>query len=371
VVDPSTAPDPGDGLLDATIHLAFAFDIGYEIDLDRARAMLPGESGLLARRRRTPESIRYRPAPLRLTLDASGTALPGGVAATRPPRAELTVFDFAAISMMIQFPVRATPAELLELAGSLADPAPLNSAARLVVSPWIERLRPVVDGFEVSDLSEEYIIFQLGDVRPEWIAANTGWIAGLIRLESGPLSPAEVREATRLGFSYTPDDLVMLDWAAGFVADRDCADTLQVIEFANIQLLEFRHIDDRLDDRLEAAYRLIHAESGKRRRPTAWRTHSAAVRSVRELEIEATSLFERADNNLKLIGDQYLSRVFDLARSRFHLGEWQKSIRRKLEVVGNVYDLLVQQAGGTRMEVLEIIVVVLIALEILLALIRH
>ena len=312
----STPTTPiSDEPLDATIHLAFAFDIGYEIDLDRARAMLPSEAGLLVRRRRTPESIQYRPAPLRLALDASGMALPGGQPTTRPPRAELTVFDFAAISMMVSFPVRATPAELLELAGQLADPTSLNAAARLVASPWIERLRPVVNGFEVSDLSEEYVIFQLGDVRPEWIAEHTDWIAGLIRLESGPLSPAEVREATRLGLSYTPGDLVMLDWAAGFVADRDCADTLQVIEFANVQLLEFRHIDDRLDDRLEAAYRLIHAEKGGRRQwPTAWRTHSATVRSVRELEIEATSLFERADNNLKLIGDQYLSRVFDLAR---------------------------------------------------------
>jgi hypothetical protein len=352
-------------------YLAFAFDIGYEIDLDRARAMIPGESGLLARRRRTPESIQYRPAPLRLTLDASGMVLPGGFSATGPPRAELTVFDFAAISLMVQFSVRASPEELLELAGSLADPAGLNIAARLVVNPWIERLKPAVAGFEVSNFFEEYVLFQVGDVKPDWIAANTDWIARLIRLESGPLSLQEVREATRLGLSYMPDDLVMLDWAAGFVADVDCADTLQVIEFANVQLLEFRHIDDRLDDRLEAAYRLIHTQRGRNRRPTLWWSHSATVRSVRELEIEATSLFERADNNLKLIGDQYLSRVFDLARIRFHLGEWQQSIRRKLEVVGDVYDLLVQQAGRTRMEVLEIIVVVLIAVEILLALIRH
>jgi uncharacterized Rmd1/YagE family protein len=39
--------------------------------------------------------------------------------------------------------------------------------------------------------------------------------------------------------------------------------------------------------------------------------------------------------------------------------------------VGDVYDLLVQQAGGVRMEVLEIVVVILIALEIILALVRH
>jgi uncharacterized Rmd1/YagE family protein len=95
------------------------------------------------------------------------------------------------------------------------------------------------------------------------------------------------------------------------------------------------------------------------------------MRSVRELEIEATSLFERADNALKLIGDQYLSRVYGLASTRFHLGEWQQSIRRKLETVGDVYDLLVQQAGGFRMELLELIVVVLIAVEIVLAVLRH
>jgi hypothetical protein len=179
-----------------------------------------------------------------------------------------------------------------------------------------------------------------------------------------------VVEATRLSLSYTPDDLVTLDWAAGFLADRDCADTLQVIEFANLQLLEFRHIDDRLDDRLEAAYRLIRP--GRRRGPGAWwRSHGDALRSVRELEIEATSLFERADNALKLIGDQYLSRVYELASNRFHLRDWQQSIRRKLETVGDVYDLLTQQSGGQRMEVLEIVVVVLIATEIVLALVRH
>jgi hypothetical protein len=296
--------------------------------------------------------------------------LPGGVATIGEPRAQLSVFDFAAISLALQFPVRMSQAELLELAGNLAEPAELNTQVRSVVHPWIERIRPAVVGFELSDLSEEYILFQVPDARADWLEQHADWVAGLVRLESGPLSRHEVVEATRLSLSYTPDDLVTLDWAAGFLADRDCADTLQVIEFANVQLLEFRHIDDRLDDRLEAAYRLIRP--GHRRRAGAWwRSHAEALQSVRELEIEATSLFERADNALKLIGDQYLSRVFDLASTRFHLRDWQQSIRRKLETVGDVYDLLTQQSGSQRMEVIEIIVVVLIALEIVLALFRH
>ncbi len=357
--------------LDATIHLAFAFDIGYEIDLDQARPLIPGDAGPLARRRRTPESIRYRPAPLRLALDASGVALPGGASVSGPVRADLSVFDFGAISLSLAFPVRTTRDELRSLAAELADMTPLTAAARLIVAPWIERLKPAVTGFEVSELSEEYVVFQLGAIEGnDWLSSNAAWVAGLVRLESDPLSLNEVHEATRLNLSYAPNDLVVLDWAAGFIADRECADTLQVIEFANVQLLEFRHIDDRLDDRLEGAYRLIRPRR-RRRLPLLVRSHEDAIRNVRELEIEATSLFERTDNNLKLIGDQYLSRIFDLASARFHLDEWQQSIRRKLETVGDVYDLLVQQAGGMRLEVLEIIVIVLIALEIILALVRH
>lgn len=77
---------PPDRRLDATIHLLFAFDIGLEIDLERARALLPAESGRLARRRRTPESIRYRPPPLRTSIEAMGLAMPGASTPETAPR---------------------------------------------------------------------------------------------------------------------------------------------------------------------------------------------------------------------------------------------------------------------------------------------
>jgi hypothetical protein len=357
--------------LAVVVHLAFAFDIGDEINLDLARQMLQGELGQIPRRKRTPESIGYRPAPIRVPLEPTGIHLPGDCQVVRNPRAELTLFDFGAVSLAVQFPLSASPSALLQLAGRLAEPAPLNEAARALLVPWIDRLRPAVLDFSLSTMSEEYIVFQLADRRTDWLDRHAGWIAGLVRLETEPLSEDEVREATKLALSYTPTDLVVLDWAAGFVADTECADTLQVIEFANVQLLEFRHIDDRLDDRLEAAYRLIRPDRRVRSWLPRWRTHGDAVRQIREMEIEAASLFERVDNALKLIGDHYLSRVFELASSRFHLRGWQQSIRRKLETVGDVYDLLIQQAGGHRMEALEITVVILIALEIALALWRH
>src|SRR5512135_501071 len=146
--------------LSVVLHLAFAFDIGDEINLDLARQMLQGELGRLPRRKRTPESIGYRPAPIRVPLEPSGIRLPADFVPSRNPRAELTLFDFGAISLAVQFPLEATPQALLQLAGSLADPASLNEAARALLAPWIERLRPAVYDFSVSSMSEEYILFQ-------------------------------------------------------------------------------------------------------------------------------------------------------------------------------------------------------------------
>ena len=53
------APDDDDaswmtGEIAATVHLAFAFDIGDEVDLDKVRLILQGQPGHLPRRRRTP-----------------------------------------------------------------------------------------------------------------------------------------------------------------------------------------------------------------------------------------------------------------------------------------------------------------------------
>src|SRR5436853_4433262 len=42
-----------------------------------------------------------------------------------------------------------------------------------------------------------------------------------------------------------------------------------------------------------------------------------------------TTLF-RSGNVLKLVGDQYLARVYRMLAGRFHLENWEQSIQRKL-----------------------------------------
>ncbi len=191
----------------------------------------------------------------------------------------------------------------------------------------------------------------------------------MVRLEDAPLSDDEVNEALRLSLRYGPDDLLIAEWSAALLIDRDCEETLQAIELANLQLLEFRHIDGRLDSRLSEAYRLVHPLS---RSPLPfWQTHSRRLRTLGELRIEANDVFERTGNVLKLIGDQYLARVYRMLVARFHLDSWERSIERSLATIEGVYRVVSDQAANFRAEFLEWVIIALIAVEIAMGLLKR
>jgi hypothetical protein len=219
-------------------------------------------------------------------------------------------------------------------------------------------------------MSEEYFVFHLSNgpsIQAKQLRADhSAWLAGLVRLEAEPLSSEEVSEAGRVHLSYSPDDLFVADWAAAFLLDQECEETLQTIEFANLQLLEYRHIDKRLEDSLASAYRQI--QRAAQTKLPFWRGSHRPLNVLGELKVEANGLFERTGNVLKLVGDQYLARIYRLLGARFHLREWERSIQRKLEIAEGVYQVLSDQAVTWRTEFLELIVILLIALEIVLAL---
>jgi hypothetical protein len=360
------------------LHVYVAFDWGDEVDLERAARVAPAAVRALARRPRTPTSFAYKPAPLRFGLDPVALPLPP-LGEMRPAASEATVFDFGAMSVALAIPFGLPAADLTAMAGALADPETAKAvvtAAREAVTPLYRRLlatisRPQWD----AELWEEYFVFAFRPGEPlcpaDLLGQRAGWLAGLIRLEDQPLSDSEKAEALRLSIRYGERDLFVADWAAAALLDDEpgSEETLQTVEFANLQLLEYRHIDDRLDRNLGRAYRLIH--EAPRSRLAVFRTQDAPLRVLGELKVEANGLFERTGNVLKLVGDPYLARVYRLLANRFHLGEWEQSIQHKLDVIESVYRVVSDQAAVNRAEFLELVVIGLILLEVLLAIFRR
>jgi hypothetical protein len=355
-----------------------AFDWGEEINLDHARRLAPAEVLELPRRPRTPSSFAYNPPPLRFRLSTVPVSLPG-LPCQAPPPGEVTVFDFAGVSVAFQLHFELPMSELPLLAGRLAEldtSRAIVQSARKAIVPLFERLHPAIVKPHWSEgLWEEYFIFHFPPGEPLTpdllLGPQASWLAGLVHLEDQPLAAPEVAEALRLSLRYNPHDLLVPDWPAAVLLDQDpdCFETLHAIELANLQLLEYRHIDDRLDHSMQRAQQLLHR--AVQSYLPFWRSHETPVRVVGELKVEAADLFERTGNVLKLVGDQYLARVYRLLAERFHLRTWEQSIQRKLEVLEGSYQVLADQAIHFRSEFMEIIVIILITVEILLALFWH
>lgn len=347
-----------------------AFDWGDEIDLDRARAFCESEKHSLPRKARTPSSIAYHPAPLRakqppITLMLAGMGLVSA-------EMDVTLFDFGAVSAGIHIPIRLSAESLRVLAGSLCDPSEQVEQVQRAVQPLFHALQPAIHRPVWSPIAEEYFVFQLdpipGKSPVDLLEEDGAWVAGIVRLESEPLSAGETAEALRLRLGYLPNDLFVPDWAAALIIDQDCEELLEVVAFSNVQLLEFRHIDARLDSRLQQTYGLIH-ELARSWLPF-WRTHTRTVRAVGELKVEVNVMLERSSNALKLVGDPYLARAFHLLATRLHLDEWGANIRAALAVLEGTYQVLSNQTAIYRAEVLEIAIVTLILFEIVMTFVR-
>ncbi len=86
-------------------------------------------------------------------------------------------------------------------------------------------------------------------------------ITQIVRGETTPLSDEETAEVLHSRLSYYPNDLLVVSWTAALVYDtaESSAPTIQLLEYANSQLLEFRHYDHVLTRLLAHVYDAVKA----------------------------------------------------------------------------------------------------------------
>jgi uncharacterized Rmd1/YagE family protein len=94
------------------------------------------------------------------------------------------------------------------------------------------------------------------------------------------------------------------------------------------------------------------------------------MQRIAELQVDAATLFEEVNNSLKMLGDQYLARVYRLASQRLHLPEWDATILRKLNTLESIYEKMHNFETTRRLELVEWIIVALIAFEVVMSFIR-
>jgi len=352
----------------------FAYDLGFSIDLNRAQRLLnrpsmPGtQRETLRHSRRAPKYFEYQPPPLRVALPSAPLTFGRFASAAS---VDAVVFDFGGVSISYTIPIDGPVEDLLGLSNSLFENVALLADSHKIVDELIRLIEPAVAKPFVASLVEDYIVFDIDQWSPAdghpasiegFVDSNRQLLARILRSDSEALSTQEVDDALTHRIAYGLHDCALIDWNAALLIGREMHDVLAVVEFANLELLEMRFLDDQLDEALGGALEATQ-------RPTARRYFSyrsgADLRRIARLQVDSALLYEGVNNALKLLGDQYLARVYRLAAARLHLPEWDGSILRKLATLESIYEKLSDRDATRRMEVLEWIIILLIALSML------
>jgi hypothetical protein len=365
-------PDAAPRVERGVAHVLCAFEVGQLIDLDAAARRIRSltERATIRHKRRALKYFQYRPAPLRVMQAGQPVAVGAYQTAAH---VDAVLFDFGAISITYTIAFEGGLGDLVALSAELYEDTALLADAHRRVEDLLAVVGPAVTRPHVADITEEYVVFQIqqfaGAASPEEILhADAALLAQILRAEREPLSAQQIGDATAGRIAFGPADLTLIDGEAAVIFDPDAEDIRAVLEFVNVELLEMRYLDRRLDDALDRAYRTV-SRQGVRHvlRPGATR---ADLQRIAQMQVDGALLFEAVNTALKLIGDQFVARVYRLASDRFHLADWNAGLLRKLETLEGIYVKFSDLAGNRRMEVLEWIIILLIAFEIALSLIR-
>lgn len=374
---PGVTTGSGQPCVSGAVIVYRLYDVGYEIRLEHALDVLAGGERQVVRRPARPETqaLQIKNPPITIPLGAEMLALDGAA-----HRVDLSarIFDFGVVSLRMRF---ATPG-ILEWPNFSAFGNAISQAPEIpahfdrTVGELTNRLRHTIERPDIASITEDYVVYhilRLCDQTGRPLAPGTLRDVDVVPLlldENRPLSQEARRELLPYWFSYYADDLAILTWNNALIVEPEAGDSdvQLILEFANAQLLELRYYDARLDAELPKMYdRIARARA---RRIFAPR-YSGLLADLQTFVADSTEIIERAENSLKVTDDVYLARVHAAALELFRGRAWRRGINHKLAIIRQTYAMLNAESMATRNEVLELVIIILIAVEIVLALTVH
>lgn len=352
-----------DAQLAGTCRALYCLSIARRVDLQRAEERLTtSRRTTFQHKSRVPEGGGMAP-PLRMSWTAEAERV--GRHWTSPD-IEVALYEQGSLCITWNLPFDEPLEGLVELSTLLYDHAGLTARSRELARDLTAGLGIAADRPAVSSHVEDYVVFQAAPVEggpDELLSRARQSIAQVLRAESQGLSNQEVDNALAHPVTYGRDDVCLVDWLAAFLMGADTEDERLVLELATIELLELRLLDENLEEQIEEAYELLARPRGPF---SALMVQRRELEHVARMQADDALLHEGIDNALKLFGDDYLARLYRASSQRFHFEDWDVSIQRKLEVLRSVYQSLADSAAHRRSEVLEWIIILLIAVDIVL-----
>ena len=353
--------------LTGSLKCFLLFDIAEEIDLAALHTILGTSPSRRepAFRHPAPEYVRFERPPVEEPVGGRSIT-PGRIVNVR-----IRYFDYGVASVEMDMPFRASWAELVQLAYSWITSQELEHSAKNFLQDSLQRTASSLKKRYEDWISEDYYVVQLDPlldnegqvVSGELLLKQHGSeIAQIVRGEDMPLSTSERNEVLQSSMSYHPCDLLVLAWVAAFVYDSpaDAEPTIDLLEYANTQLLEFRYYDDVLTDVLADVYDRLEQKH------TMWARWKLAgeAENLNTIRLDYQELAERTDNAIKFLSDMFYARTYRLAAARIGVSDYRNLVTAKLDTARDLYTSMVNEFHQGRAFFLELMVVVILIIEI-------
>jgi hypothetical protein len=348
------------------IDVLFLYDVAEAIGLDVIRSMAE-KKGVELR-----ASLAH-PVPHHLRFERPPSIEPAGLMALDTGESvEVTTkyYDYGVVSIEMELPFEGDWDSLVSQSSRWTNATELENRANDLLSVALKRVSPALVRPYKTWLREDYFIVHLPEIAsPDGATLSAGdllssrarEIAQLVRGESVPLSDAERQEVLQSSISYSRNDLLVVGWTGALVyGHTEVAEmTIQMLEYANTQLLEFRHYDGLLTQLLDGVYRSLERKSGV---AAAWRLSREAA-SLNTIRLDVMELTEKVDNAIKFLSDMFYARLYNLAAAKVGVPDYRALVDQKLRTAGELYRFMVDQFNQTRSFILELAVVIILIIE--------
>jgi len=356
-------PSPDEsGQLRGSILVLIQFDVCEEIRLDRLREIFSAQTVQKPPLKHAlPNYVRYQRPPVvesaeTLVLE-TGERLHG----------QIKYYDYGVVSVIFELPFVGDWQRLIQLSSSWVWDVDFSAHAQRIAKKRLELATAALIKPYKEWLNEDYFIFHLRELSgsptaPELLLHRGKEISQIVRGDVTELSESERQEVLQSGISYSVRDLAVIGWNASFLYDTPTgAETaIQLLEYANSQLLEFRHYDDLLTNELERVYNSLEQGTGIFAR---WRLARQATK-LNTVLLEVTELTEHADNAIKFLSDMFSARLYKLAASKVGVPDYKNLVNSKVQTARELYHFMVDQFNQSRAFFLELTVVIILVIEL-------
>ena len=199
--------------------------------------------------------------------------------------------------------------------------------------------RYIPEPYRQNGLFEEYSILLVNNAKPtpdKWIEKNALTLANFIRSQREVFEKNEISEILASRSRYSTEDLTLVDWEGAVIIapNNDFQSDIVLLKIGNYQLLRYRMLDKLIEDMLD---KINESFFQNKRRPRATR---GLIRQIAEHRLEVMLDFERAEQNLLLIGDWYTAKLYESIHNELYLKDWKESVRSKLDNLENIVETI-------------------------------